>query len=286
MLKHTFTHLTNIGAKREAALWENAIFSWENLLSALDADHHHTRRLPGGVRQEISDSFTHLDRQNIRWFADRLPAAEAWRLFPDFRGRVAYLDIETTGLYEPGNPPDITTIALYDGQTVRWYVHGENLDAFKKDILRHDLLVTFNGKTFDIPVLEAVFNIRLPQAHIDLRYVLKSLGYSGGLKSCEHQLDISRGDLDGVDGFFAVLLWEEYRRRKTAGALETLLAYNIEDAVNLERLMVMAVNLKTSRLPHVSVALLPDPVPPVIPFTPDTAVIDRIKHRRFRGFGR
>jgi len=56
-----------------------------------------------------------------------------------------------------------------------------------------------------------------------LRYVLKSLGYSGGLKSCEKALGLDRGDLDGVDGYFAVLLWRDYQKKHNEKALETLL---------------------------------------------------------------
>ena len=284
MLKNTFSHLTKIGPKREAALWRNAIFSWEDLMSTLDTNNRFTRRIAPPVRQELKDSLTHHAARNARWFAGKLPPADTWRLFPDFQGSAAYLDIETTGLNEPGNPPDITTIALYDGNTIRWYVNGENLDDFKKDIRQYQLLITFNGKTFDVPVIESFFHIRMDQAHIDLRYVLKNLGYSGGLKACEQKLGICREDLDGVDGFFAVLLWDDYRRRKASKTLGTLLAYNIADAVNLERLMIMAFNQKISRLEHVSVDRLPEPVEPLLPFVPDMATIDRIKRQRFQTF--
>jgi uncharacterized protein YprB with RNaseH-like and TPR domain len=81
------------------------------------------------------------------------------------------------------------------------------------------------------------------QAHLDLRYILKSLGHSGGLKSCEHQLGLARGDLEGVNGYFAVLLWKNYRNGNKK-ALDTLLAYNIVDTVNLEKLMMYAFEKK------------------------------------------
>ena len=89
------------------------------------------------------------------------------------------------------------------------------------------------------PFLRDRLGCPLDQAHIDLRYVLASLGYKGGLKKCETALGIDRGDLDGVDGSLAVLLWEEYRKTGSPKALDTLLAYNIEDVVNLETLMVL-----------------------------------------------
>ena len=66
--------------------------------------------------------------------------------------------------------------------------------------------MTYNGKSFDIPFIESHFGAKLTHAHIDLRYILASLGYRGGLKGCEKQLGIDRGDLKNVDGYFAVLL--------------------------------------------------------------------------------
>jgi uncharacterized protein YprB with RNaseH-like and TPR domain len=114
---------------------------------------------------------------------------------------------------------------------------------------------------------------------IDLRYVLKSLGYSGGLKGCEAQLGIDRGDLTGVDGFFAVLLWNDYVQSGNEKALETLLAYNIEDVVNLETLMVMAYNMKVRETPFGQRLQIDLPARPEIPFNPHPATIQWLKDR-------
>jgi uncharacterized protein YprB with RNaseH-like and TPR domain len=77
-----------------------------------------------------------------------------------------------------------TTIAVYDGTSIFTYVQGQNLDQFKEDIQKYKVLVTYNGKCFDVPFLQSSFGIKVNQVHIDLRYVLKSLGYTGGLKGC------------------------------------------------------------------------------------------------------
>ena len=45
---------------------------------------------------------------------------------------------------------EITTIALYDGWTIRHYVQGHNLHGFLHDVQACQLLVTYNGKTFDV----------------------------------------------------------------------------------------------------------------------------------------
>jgi uncharacterized protein len=63
------------------------------------------------------------------------------------------------------------------------------------------------------------------------------MGLQGGLKSIECQLGINRdADLEGVDGFEAVRLWNQYRRGNQA-ALEKLLRYNEQDIVNLKTLL-------------------------------------------------
>ncbi len=274
MLKNTFCHLKNIGSKKENMFWHQNIFSWDDLLKRVDPDFNHSHRLPSNLKNELENSIQEYANGNAKYFASRLSPGEIWRLFTDFRYNTAYVDIETTGLYAP----EITTIAIYDGRNIKYYVNGKNLDQFPEDILHYDLLVTYNGKTFDIPIIETFFRMKLDRAHIDLRYVLKSLGYSGGLKSCEKQLGISRGDLDGVDGYFAVLLWDDYCKNKNIKALETLLSYNIEDVVNLEKLMVMAFNKKVRQLAHIRIDALPDPDEPEIPFSPDMATIDHIRY--------
>ena len=114
-----------------------------------------------------------------------MPANQSWRLFPEFRDSTAYLDIETTGLDRQFNK--ITTIAIYDGHKIKAYVNGQNLDNFIEDIQQYKVIVTYNGKSFDIPFIETFFNISLNHAQIDLRYVLYSLGFRGGLKGVERQ---------------------------------------------------------------------------------------------------
>jgi uncharacterized protein YprB with RNaseH-like and TPR domain len=117
----------------------------------------------------------------------------------------------------------------------------------------------------------------MTRAHIDLRHVLTGLGYKGGLKVCEKELGLNRKELDGVDGYYAILLWKDYMRNGNAKALDTLLAYNILDAVNLEPLMITAYNLKLKETPFRETLQLPVPPPPRNPFRPDTDTIDKIK---------
>ena len=115
-------------------------------------------------------------------------------------------------------------------------------------------------------------------AQIDLRYVLYSLGFRGGLKGVERQLGNDRGDLRDVDGFFAVLLWDEYQKSDDQKVLDTLLAYNVQDTVTLENLMVTAYNRKLQQTPFYEKLLIDDSAPPPVnPFRVDMETIDRIK---------
>ncbi|MBP8645456.1 MAG: ribonuclease H-like domain-containing protein [Syntrophobacteraceae bacterium] len=274
MLRNTFCHVPGIGLITERRLWNLGIHCWEQLLS-------HPPSVIGrhavSSREVLHRSMVSLKKGDIRFFAHHLPSCEMWRLFAEFRDSTAYLDIETTGM---GPPHDhITTIALYDGNALFHYVHGRNLEDFREDIRRYRLIVTYNGKCFDIPFLRSSLGIPMNHVHLDLRYLLKNLGYGGGLKNCEKQLGLDRGRLEGVDGSFAVLLWDEYVRKRDRKALETLLAYNLMDAANLEILMVKAYNLKMENTPFATDGMLPLPSPPVLPFEPDEDTISRLRER-------
>jgi len=273
MLKNTFLHIPNIGAKTERKIWDSGIFTWDEFAS--ENSIHSTPKKRGLVAGYLQESKQHLISNNPNYFANLLPANFHWRFFPEFRSSTVYLDIETTGLdrhYE-----SITTIALYDGESVFHYVKDQNLDDFLNDIQEYKVLITYNGKLFDVPFIERYFNVKLDHAHIDLRYILGSLGYKGGLKACEYQLGIDRGDLKGVDGFFAVLLWHDYRMNNNKRALETLLAYNIQDVLNLEHLMVTAYNMKIRETPFYESLQLVSPVLPDNPFTVDRDTVEKVR---------
>jgi hypothetical protein len=279
VLQHTFLHLPGIGLKTERSFWQSGIHSWEFF-----RDQQRRALAPLGRRKyEALRERLEICRERLRapdpgYFAGALAPQHLWRLFSNFRECTAYLDIETTGL---GGPYDhITTIALYDGREVFHYVYGDNLDCFPRDLQKYKILVTYNGACFDLPFIRNYFRTAVDHVHIDLRYLLRSLGYSGGLKGCERSLGLDRGELNGVDGWFAVLLWREYSQRGSVKALETLLAYNIEDTVNLENLMVQAFNMKVRETPFHELKM-PLPRPPDIPFKPDAELIDEIRQQYF-----
>ncbi|MEW6594318.1 MAG: ribonuclease H-like domain-containing protein [Thermodesulfobacteriota bacterium] len=274
MLQHSFIHIPGIGAATERLLWESGIRHWDDVAAPLPA------AVPAAKARLL---LRHVGERRRLFaeapveFARQVPVAERWRLFPAFRPKAAYLDVETTGHFGP--QAMVTAIALYDGEKVHSYVQGENLDCFVEEIAGYELLVTYNGRAFDVPVLERAFGIRLRHLHLDLRHILHRLGVKGGLKGCERRFGLTRGDLDGLDGYAAVLLWQEYRRTGDRRVLETLLAYNIEDTVNLETLMVHAYNCNLAATPFADSHRLPLPAAAPRPYQPDAEVVRRLRDR-------
>ena len=279
MLTNTFCHIPGIGIKKEKCLWDNGIHSWNDFTPI---EHSLISESDNRIIQKFLEKSTKsLGKKDINFFAQHLPDDQVWRVYPEFQESIAYVDIETTGLMPAFN--SITTIALYDGQSIKHYVSGANLKDFIKDIQRYRAMVTYNGKCFDVPFILKHFGIsKMPHLQIDLRFVLKRLGYSGGLKNCERMAGISRQGLEDLDGYFAVLLWNDYQNRKTKKPLETLLAYNIEDVINLEKLMVLSYNLNVGNTPFAESRTIEQPPEFPRPFMPHKRTIQRIK-KKFGG---
>jgi uncharacterized protein len=274
VITRSFCHVKGVGLAGEAALWDAGIRHWDEVPATRPACLTPARfqRLQAG----IEESRRELAAGNAAWFISRLPAGEHWRAFAEFRGSTAYFDIETTGLDRSTSV--ITTIALFDGKAVKAYVNGRNLEDFAAEVDRYRQVVTYNGKCFDVPFVRHALGAAMEHGHLDLRYVLGRLGYKGGLKGCERRLGVRRDGVEDVDGFMAVLLWREHARGDPR-ALETLLAYNCADAVNLELLAVKAYNLALQGTPFGGSMRLDLPAAAEIPYAPDPAVIRRLQRR-------
>ncbi|MCB2227207.1 MAG: ribonuclease H-like domain-containing protein [Desulfarculaceae bacterium] len=238
MLTKTFLHIPTVGAKRELGLWKAGLRDWDDFLA------HGEALAPPAVyrlgRPIVERSLAALARPDgLAELAKLIPTSEHWRFWPRF-SRVAYLDIETGG--DPNDFGGITVVGVYDGQVVVQYVAGQNLNEAAQCLAGYEVVVSFAGSSFDVPVLRSVFpRFIVPPVHIDLRWVLKRLGHKGGLKRIEKALGLARPDHVGdMDGYMAVMLWQDHLTGDP-DALATLLDYNACDIVNLEPLLNLAV---------------------------------------------
>lgn len=237
MLRHSFIHTPGVGPHTEVRIWRSGISSWEDFL-ARPEQVRLSASLCGRLSQHLKDSVEHLERRNHCFFSRCLPPSERWRAFPEFRERIAFLDIETDG----GTGPDsVTMVGIHDGDSTRRYIRGRNLARFPQEVRQYALLVTYHGAGFDLPMLRLAFpHLVFDQIHIDLCPLLRRLGYKGGLKGVERQLGIRREpEIAGMDGWDAMRLWQQYQEG-SVDALDLLLMYNRADVENLVPLMEFA----------------------------------------------
>ncbi len=111
-------------------------------------------------------------------------------------------------------------------------------------------------------------------------FLLRKLKIKGGLKKIEIRFGISRGGLEDLDGYTAVLLWNKFKKTKKREYLEMLLAYNNEDVINLEFLLYQAYNLLIEK-EHTPTAPLELTKKKVInPFQANKRVVEEILGRR------
>lgn len=225
---NSFLGADGVGEQTEKRLWEQGITHWSGFTPECDGI--------GTTRAKNIESFIDagedaLQSEDIRFFDDRFPRGQRWRLYESFREHACFFDIETTGLDHRSSV--VTTVTLHQDGDTRTLVRGDDLttDDLRQAFADAGLLVTFNGARFDIPFLEQSFDIQLDRPHIDLMPTCRKIGLSGGLSAVEEALDIGR-ELPDVDGREAVRLWHEHERG-VDGALERLIAYNREDTENM-----------------------------------------------------
>lgn len=239
MLDRTFVHCSGVGLRAERRLWEQGCSTWDDFLAE-------PKRFSVGsagksvVRSEIEASRAQFDAGAHQFFAKRLGQKHAWRAFEAFRHSCCYLDIETNGGF---GSEAITIIGMYDGVDFTALVKNEDLEEFRDRISHFSMIVTFFGTGFDVPILQKAFpDAPMDQIHIDLCPLFRQIGVRGGLKKIEQLYGIERPDeSDGLNGLDAIRLWRQHERGRS-GALETLIAYNREDVVNMEKLAEIAIS--------------------------------------------
>jgi len=222
-----------VGRRTERQWWQQGIGTWEDFMSAYFIPGISLRR-KAYYDEALARAKDRRAREDARYFGIHLHARDQWRLYEWLRPRAVYLDIETNSFGQ------ITVVGLYGHGGFTSLVEGDLLTQNRlcDELAQYDLLVTFNGASFDLPLLLAsIQGLPLDQPHIDLCLLGRQLGYRGGLKAIERQLSIQRrADLCGMSGADAGHLWNRWSHRRDEEAKERLLAYNEADCVNLQPL--------------------------------------------------
>ncbi|MBZ4417334.1 ribonuclease H-like domain-containing protein [Myxococcus sp. RHSTA-1-4] len=171
----------------------------------------------------------------------------------DFQ-RMLFLDTETTGLAGgTGTVPFLVGLAWFEGRSLR--VHqlflrrlGEEspmLRVLAERMARSSCLVTFNGKSFDWPLLRTRFVLnRVPTPaelpHLDLlhcaRRVFKHRGSGTRLVHMEEQV-LGHRRVGDVDGALIPELYFRFLRGGDGSALTPVLEHNVNDLLLLAALL-------------------------------------------------
>lgn len=171
--------------------------------------------------------------------------------------RLLFLDIETTGLGGAGAMVFLVAIAHVEGGVLRMRQYlaespaeeGALLDALIEDVqasIRNPVLVTYNGRTFDAPMLDARATMHrrrfgfesLP--HVDVLPPARTL-YRGWLPSCRlldvesRILGVTRPSAD-VDGAEVPAWYFRYLRSGDMRFVEPIASHNLLDVLSLAAL--------------------------------------------------
>lgn len=240
MIRSTFRLAPGVGNHLESKLWSAGVLRWEDFPAAPAVAL--SERTDARLRAALATASAALLAGDADALAAMMPRAERWRLYAAFAADAAFLDIETDG-------DAITAIGFLDRHGPRLLLAGRDLEAFPAATRGWKVLVTFNGLSFDVPVLERAFpGWRAPRAHVDLRNLWGRLGHAGGLKLLEKETGVGRPPgLDGLGGRDAVRLWRAHLDGDAA-ALRLFAEYNLHDAVNLRPLMDLGYNRMIERL--------------------------------------
>jgi len=265
MIESSFQIAPGLGPKRERELWRAGVARWDDLPATACAPL--SARTDRALRAAIDDARAALEARQADRVAALLPAREHWRLFGAFGDDAAYLDIETSD--DVVGHAGISAIGILDRHGPRLFLAGRDLDDFPEAARDWPLLVTFNGLSFDVPILRRAFpEWRPPVGHVDLRHVMPRLGHPGGLKTIERRLEqlhlMRPPHLASIDGWDASWLFRRGRDGDRE-AMRRFAEYNLYDAVNLRTLMAWAYNAlveaEASDAPALQAVAPPVPVP-------------------------
>ncbi len=227
MLTRSLCCFRGVSVAAERKLWRAGCLTWDYLPQTRRAL---SPRKAADLAAQMPELRAALEGRVADYFLKRLPIGHRLRVWPDFADGMAFLDVETTGL---GPRDELTVIGMYQAGRMLSFARGRNLCEFLGVLRNIDVLVTFNGTRFDLPMLARTFDITCLPPHIDLMHEARAYGYMGGLKSIERSLGIRRTATEEGDGEMAVRLWRNHVDKIDNSSFERLLQYNARDVRSL-----------------------------------------------------
>lgn len=197
-----------------------------------------------------------LDLSNLKHILEKSP-------FDELRlGDIAFLDVETSSLSSGSgtlafligicsfNQSGVNLVQIFLDDPIHEPVFINYLDNM---LLNTKLLVTYNGKTFDIPVLKTRYSLnRIPHqfnsiAHIDLLAISRKLWRlrleSRTLSSIEREILEFHRDQTEVPGWLVPQLYYDYLQTGDAAILEGVFYHNKMDILSLSALFQYVISL-------------------------------------------
>jgi hypothetical protein len=180
---------------------------------------------------------------------------------PDSEGSInlmecVFLDTETTGLSTSGGTfAFMVGLGFFENQNfiLRQYFLKDPLEEeamlldLENLLCKFSTLVTYNGISFDIPILKSRFKYhRIPnniaqKSHVDLlKYARMLFRYqfeSRSLKSIEANVIQFQRSEDEIPGYMAPIIYQEYLKTNDIGQIQGIFYHNAMDIVSLAALI-------------------------------------------------
>lgn len=229
MIRNTFLFLEKVKHRKEQNLWKQGIRTWTDFLNA-EIIKNISPIKKAYFDRKIKEAQQALREENSSYFKEKLPKKEMWRLYPEFKEECCFLDVEID------NKRRVILVGISNYYNSNFFVHRINLEHnfLQEELDKYKLLITFNGSSFDLPLLDRQLNIEIKIPHIDLKPLCVKLGLKGGLKEVENILNLKRpAHLYGSP----VDLWKAFHASGDKEYLDLLIDYNREDIENLKLVM-------------------------------------------------
>ncbi len=228
MIRKSFSFLPGIGKKKEIHIINQGITSWTKFLNTENIVGISKKRKLF-YNQKIKQAEKALYSFDSSYFNN---FKEKWKLYNFFKDEALFLDIEAN--------KDITVIGISDGVESKTFVDNINLGRknLQKEIDKYKIIITFNGSSYDLPILKKKLNIKINIPHIDLRHLCAGCGLNGGLKEIEKKLGIKRRNIiSNMKNGDPSTLFRMYKGSGNPYYLNLLIEYNEEDTINMKRII-------------------------------------------------